>query len=133
MIPPIWFSPGISPAVMTAMTPGRASAAALCDLFGWHIRWQGAAMENGYTVHVGDAESYLALYAPAKELTPAGDSYGRIGGLNHVGVIVDDIDATEARVRAAGYTPHNHADYEPGRRFYFDGPDGIEFEVVQYG
>ncbi|MEC7669548.1 MAG: VOC family protein, partial [Pseudomonadota bacterium] len=28
--------------------------------------------------------------------------------------------------------PHNHADYEPGKRFYFDTPDGIEIEVVSY-
>ncbi|MGJ8556368.1 MAG: VOC family protein, partial [Sulfitobacter geojensis] len=26
----------------------------------------------------------------------------------------------------------NHADYEPGRRFYFHDTDGVEFEVVQY-
>jgi hypothetical protein len=35
-------------------------------------------------------------------------------------------------VKAAGYTPFNHGDYEPGRRFYFDGPDNIEIEVVSY-
>ena len=32
-----------------------------------------------------------------------------------------------------GYEPCNHADYDPGRRFYFDDEDGIEFEVVSYG
>ncbi|WP_428515899.1 VOC family protein [Roseovarius sp.] len=110
----------------------RASAAILCDLFCWHVRWQGAAKDNGFTVHVGDDDSYLALYAPDKDLQPTGETYGRIGGLNHVGVTVDDLAGTEAKVKAAGYTPHNHADYEPGRRFYFDGPDGIEFEVVAY-
>ncbi len=111
----------------------RASAAILCDLFGWHIRWQGAARDDGYSVHVGDKESYLALYAPAWELAPLGDTYTRIGGINHLGVVVGDITATEARVKAAGYTPRDYADYDPGERFYFDGPDGIEFEVVQYG
>lgn len=111
----------------------KATAATLCDLFGWHVRWEGAAMDDGYTVHVGDDDSYLALYAPAKELTPLGNTYSRVGGLNHVGVVVDDIQAVEKGVKAAGYVPHNHGDYEPGVRFYFDGPDGIEFEVVQYG
>ncbi|SLN09664.1 Glyoxalase-like domain protein [Roseovarius litorisediminis] len=110
----------------------KTSAAILCDIFGWHVRWEGAAKDNGFTVHVGDDDSYLALYAPQKDLEPLGDTYSRIGGINHVGVVVDDIDATEARVKAAGYTPHNHGDYEPGLRFYFDGPDGIEFEVVSY-
>lgn len=110
----------------------KASAAVLIDLFGWHVRWEGAAMDDGYTVHVGDDDSYLALYAPAYELKPEGARYTRVAGLNHVGVVVDDIDATEAKVKAAGYEPRSHADYEPGKRFYFDGPDGIEFEVVHY-
>ncbi len=110
----------------------KASADILCDIFGWHIRWQGAAKDNGFTVHVGDDASYLALYAPDKQLVPNGDSYGRVGGLNHLGVVVDDLGAVEQRVRAAGFEPHSHADYEPGERFYFDGPDGIEFEVVSY-
>jgi len=52
--------------------------------------------------------------------------------LNHIGVQVDDLDATEARVIAAGLLPFSHADYEPGRRFYFLDPDGIEYEVVSY-
>lgn len=110
----------------------KASAKVLCDLFGWHVRWQGEAKDNGFTVHVGDADSYLALYAPARSLEPMGNTYAQVAGLNHVGVVVDDIGAVEARIKAAGFTPHSHGDYEPGLRFYFDGPDGIEFEVVSY-
>ena len=45
---------------------------------------------------------------------------------------VDDLDAAEAVVKAAGLEPFNHADYEPGRRFYFFDWDGIEFEMVSY-
>ena len=111
----------------------KATAAELCEMFGWEIRWQGEAISGGYTVHVGDTDSYLAVYAPPGDSRPAeGASYRTLGGLNHVGLVVRDLDATEARVRAAGYTPHNHADYEPGRRFYFDTSDGIEIEVVSY-
>ena len=44
----------------------------------------------------------------------------------------DDLDAADERVRAAGFEPHSHADYEPGRRFYFHDADGIEWEVVSY-
>lgn len=111
----------------------KASAAVLCDIFGWRIRWEGAAKDDGHTVHVGDDDSYLALYAPRPPLEPMGVTHGRVGGLNHVGVVVNDLARTEARVKAAGFTPHNHADYEPGERFYFHGPAGIEFEVVHYG
>ncbi len=46
--------------------------------------------------------------------------------------VADDIDAVETRVLAQGFTTHSHADYEPGRRFYFRDADGVEFEVVSY-
>lgn len=110
----------------------KAFSATLCELFDWHVRWEGAALDNGYTVHVGDAESYLAVYSPAVELKPEAARYRHVAGLNHIGVVVDDMSKVEARVKAAGYVPHNHGDYEPGQRFYFDGPEGIEFEVVSY-
>ncbi|PSL20692.1 catechol 2,3-dioxygenase-like lactoylglutathione lyase family enzyme [Shimia abyssi] len=110
----------------------KTCAAVLCEVFGWHVRWEGEAKDQGFTVHVGDADSYLALYAPNAELQPMGNTYVRVGGFNHVGVVVDDLAATEARVKAAGFEPHSHGDYEPGTRFYFDGPHGIEFEVVHY-
>ena len=110
----------------------KATAAWMCDLFGWRIRWQGAAKDNGFTVHVGGEDSYLALFAPAGRTSPGKSTYATIGGLNHVGVVVEDLNATESRVKAAGFRPHNHADYEPGKRFYFEDPDGIEFEVVAY-
>jgi hypothetical protein len=46
--------------------------------------------------------------------------------------VVNDLDAVETRVKARGYEPVNHADYEPGRRFYFREENGIEIEVVSY-
>mgnify|MGYP003543838926 CR=1 FL=1 len=52
--------------------------------------------------------------------------------LNHIGVQVDDLDAVEAKVLAAGLTPYSHDNYEPGKRFYFFDGDGVEFEVVSY-
>ncbi|MGR3805490.1 MAG: VOC family protein [Marinibacterium profundimaris] len=110
----------------------RATAAVLSELFDWKVRWEGPALGDGFTVHVGDDSGYLALYAPAEGQTPIGDTYHLTGGLNHIGVEVDDLAKVEARVKAKGYVPHSHADYEPGQRFYFDGPDGIEFEVVAY-
>ncbi len=116
---------------MTVSNP-LAMADVLVELFDWTIRWQGEAMGDGHTVHVGSDDSYLALYSPAKDLKDPSNSYEQRGGLNHVGIVVDDLAMIEARVKAAGFVPHNHANYEPGTRFYFDGPDGIEFEVIQY-
>jgi catechol 2,3-dioxygenase-like lactoylglutathione lyase family enzyme len=118
---------------ITVADPG-ATAAMLGRLFGWQVRWQGPSIHGGTSVHVGGADSYLALYSGRPGVTQAapGDSYAARGGLNHLGVVVDDIDTVEVRVKAAGYTPGNHADYDPGQRFYFTEENGIEIEVVQY-
>lgn len=110
----------------------KATAQMLGKVFGWHIRWEGEAKNGGYSVHVGEAGSYLALYDPGKPLKDAPDTYGLVHGLNHVGIVVDDIDAVEARVTDLGLTPFSHGDYEPGRRFYFKDETGLEIEVVQY-
>ena len=110
----------------------RATARVLTGLFGWRTRWEGETQGNGYSVHVGTGDRYLALYSPGHAMQENEAQYTRYGGLNHIGLVVDDLDAAEAKVRAAGYVPHTHADYEPGRRFYFDGPDGVEFELVSY-
>jgi catechol 2,3-dioxygenase-like lactoylglutathione lyase family enzyme len=109
-----------------------ATAAILCRLFDWRVRWSGAGMQTGRTVHVGDDESYVALFSFGETEAIAIDSYRIRGGLNHIAVVVDDLNATEGRIRAAGYATENHADYEPGRRFYFTEENGVEIEVVSY-
>ncbi|CTQ48289.1 VOC family protein [Jannaschia donghaensis] len=117
------------------LTVGNAEAFAdvLCAVFAWSVRWSGDVLGGaGRSVHVGGADSYLALYEPGAGAGQGVDTYVTRGGLNHLGVVVDDLDQVEARVVAAGYHPHNHAAYEPGRRFYFDGPEGVEIEVVAY-
>lgn len=114
----------------------HVSAQMLIDLFGWHIRWEGVAINDGVTVHVGTDDSYIALYSGpdrGRDQTPATNTYQQHGGLNHIGVLVDDLDAVEAKVKAMGLKAHSHADYEPGRRFYFHDADGVEYEVVCYG
>ena len=116
--------------VNLTVTDAERAAERMQRIFGWHVRWSGPARDNGRVVHVGSDEHYLALYTPPGERAqrhPKGEP------LNHVGVEVADLDATEARVVEAGFTPFAHGDYEPGRRFYFLDADGIEFEVVSYG
>lgn len=110
----------------------RRTADLMCQLFGWKVRWEGPSLGGGHTVHVGTDERYLALYSPPQEVAAHENPYLRRGGLNHVGVLVEDLDAAEARVKSAGLTPHSHQEYEPGRRFYFHDADGIEYEVVSY-
>ncbi len=110
----------------------EATAAQLAAIFGWHVRWQGAARDGGRTIHLGTDKHYVALYT-GRDVAYAAADFAKGQPLNHIGVEVDDLDATEAQVVAAGLVPFNHDDYEPGRRFYFFDADGIEYEVVSYG
>ena len=107
------------------------SAALLERLFGWKVRWKGPSQNGGRTVHVGTDAQYLALYT-GRDAAYGDDQFAKGRPLNHVAVEVDDLDGMEERVVEAGLTPFSHGDYEPGRRFYFFDPDGIEFEVVSY-
>lgn len=100
-------------------------------LFGWHVRWQGPAQNDGYSVHIGTNEHYVALYTHPLSKPPIG---GFLKGvpLNHLGIEVDDLDEVERRVLAEGLKTFNHASYDPGRRFYFLDHDGIEYEIISY-
>ncbi|NCU11376.1 MAG: VOC family protein [Sphingomonadaceae bacterium] len=112
---------------ITVSNPERSSAL-LQKLCGWHERWRGPSQLGGWTIHVGNDRDYLAIYTNQGR----GGPFAKGAPLNHIGLVVDDLDAAEAMVREAGLEPFNHADYEPGRRFYFFDWDGIEFELVSY-
>ncbi len=109
----------------------ETSAALFAELFDWHERWRGPSQLGGHTIHVGDDRFYLALHTRDGAATPA-SKFLKAQPLNHIGIVVDDLDMLERRVVAAGLIPFNHQDYEPGRRFYFFDPDGTEFEIVSY-
>lgn len=103
-----------------------------CELFGWEIRWKGASIYGGTTFHVGGKESYIAIYENSESEGSEEDTYHRYNGLNHIGIVVDDLDEIEKRIITLGYKTKSHADYEPGRRFYFEDGNGIEIEVISY-
>jgi len=117
--------------VNISVTDPQRSADLMRDLFGWDIRWEGEAMLGGYTIHIGNEFDYLAIYTNP-DIAEADPAFRKGEPLNHIGVVVDDLDAVEAKVIAAGFEPFSHADYDPGRRFYFFDWNGIEFEVVSY-
>jgi len=109
-----------------------ALAALLCNIFDWKIRWSGAAIDDGYTVHVGDDNTYLALYTHDKVAATREARYTTWPSINHIGVVVTDLDAVEKRIQENGMTTHGHDDYEPGRRFYVETPFNLELEIVSY-
>lgn len=119
--------------VNVTVSDPAATAALYGRLFGWKVRWQGASMNGGHTVHVGTDTHYIALYRGKGDQVRHNDGDRACGGLNHIALVVDDLDATEVLVTAEGLKTLNHASYEPGRRFYFHDTDGIEYELVSYG
>jgi len=116
---------------ITVSDPHR-TADLMCRLFDWHIRWQGPSAVGGHTIHVGSDADYVALYSEGDTKKSEISNYRQRGGLNHIGIVVADLDLVEKRILEAGYQTQSHADYEPGRRFYFLDRDGVEFEVVSY-
>ena len=123
-------TPRIEHVNVTVSDPERA-ARIMQSLFGWHVRWQGPARDGGRTIHVGSADHYIALHT-GRGASYGADNFAKGRPLNHIGVQVDDLDSTEAKVVAEGLKPFGHDHYDPGRRFYFLDPDGIEYEIVSY-
>ena len=101
------------------MVEPETTAAWMQTVYGWRIPWQDPALNTGYTVHVGTEAQNLALYRPADLRKTPSDPHSFLGRLNHIGACVRDIVACEARVKAAGFTPRDHAEYEPEPRFIF--------------
>ncbi len=123
---------GLLEHVNVTVSDPETTAALLARLFDWKVRWRGPSKMGGRSVHVGAEDWYVALYTPGAAADAPADPGGFKGGLNHVGVVVADLAETERRVATEGLTPFNHGSYEPGRRFYFLDPDGVEYEVVSY-
>ncbi|MGI9603226.1 MAG: VOC family protein [Acidimicrobiales bacterium] len=110
----------------------RQTADLLERLFDWHTRWEGPSLMGGHSIHVGDDRGYLALYSADNVGDDPRAGRDDLVGLNHIGVVVDDLDAIHDRVTEAGIETYHFMVSDPGRRFYFRGPDDIEFEVVSY-
>ena len=124
-------APAVIEHVNIAVSDTARTAEMLRALFGWHVRWEGPAQSGGWTIHIGDESQYLAIWAANRDGGPA-LTHSKSRPMNHIGIVVDDLDAVEQRALALGLKPFNHDDYDPGRRFYIFDRDGIEFEIVSY-
>lgn len=97
----------------------------------FRIRGEGRDDHGRAWRHVGTLDFYVALQAVPDN--GGREPYGNTTGMNHLGWEVDDAEALEARMRAAGYTPNLHFNDHPARRrVYFHDPDGNDWEFVQY-
>ena len=100
------------------------------ELLGITVRWRGTMSTGRPAAHIGDDRSYLALFEHRDGGAFALD-YDRTGP-NHVGFVIEDLDAALARLARLGSEVRAIHDYEPGRRAYLLDPDGIEIELVEY-
>jgi catechol 2,3-dioxygenase-like lactoylglutathione lyase family enzyme len=99
----------------------------------FRIRWEGRTLQGWRWVHVGNAETYIAVTeapkAPAEDRAP----YSGRPGLNHLGFEVDDADALRRRLAAAGYCDSTFPNAHPHRtRVYFHDDEGNDWEFVEY-
>ena len=118
--------------VNVTVSDPKKTAGFLCRIFNWKIRWSGPSASGGTTFHVGNDAGYLAVYSGGESTRLDRNSGSFLNGLNHIAIVVDDLETIEKRVEDEGFTAHSHGDYEPGRRFYFHDRDGIEYEIVSY-
>ena len=115
---------------ITVENPDK-TAQTMIDLFDWTVRWNGASMNDGYTVHVGNKECYIALYTN-EELGSKCGGGNHVGHLNHIGMVVEDLDSIINRAKKLGLEPFNFGEYEPGKRFYLILEEAIEIEIASY-
>ena len=86
---------------MTVADP-KKTADLFVKLFDWHIRWQGTAIYDGYTVHVGSEHAYIAFYAPQRNIAETTNYSHQKVRLNHIGIVVEDLDMIVNRVKKWG-------------------------------
>src|SRR4051794_25008971 len=80
----------------------------------------------------GGFELELTINHDRTEPYVLGDGYG------HLAVVVDNVDATHARLTELGYGPRKLVDFKNGdtlvaRFFFIADPDGYQIEVIQKG
>lgn len=100
----------------------------------FRILHDGRAEDGHRWVHLGTEAGYFALEEP-HEPTPDAIRARRYAdyGVNHIGIVVADVDAVAERLMAAGYPETFQSEHHPARiRRYFHDPGGFEWELVQY-
>lgn len=101
----------------------------------WHDSGPSTGQDGAHRwAHVGIGDNYLALEEPHEHAadTRMARRYTDFG-INHLGLVVDDIAAAAARLAAAGFSETHVSEAHAARiRRYFQDSAGFEWELVQY-
>lgn len=82
-------------------------------------------------VHFGTDVTYISINQIPDPVE--GQFEGDCPGYQHIGFVVEDVDALRARMLSAGYREGFHPKPHPHhKRVYFIDNDGMEYEFVQY-
>jgi len=98
-----------------------------------HFRGRGRD-QSGHDawLHVGTDETYIALTHSPHAAKDKRIAYQDLG-VNHVGIVVSDIDDLVARLEAAGYQQDSQPEVSRWRkRYYFLDEDNLQWEFIQY-
>jgi catechol 2,3-dioxygenase-like lactoylglutathione lyase family enzyme len=100
----------------------------------WKVRADVSSEENNCRrwVHLGTDTTYIAI--EDRGATEKGGHEPYVDpGINHLGFVVNDIDAVSKRLTDAGYEEGLSSPDNPNRRrIYFYDADGNEYEFVEY-
>lgn len=84
-------------------------------------------------MHIGTDDTYIALNETTVDSVNTKQPYDKKPGVNHLGYEVDDVDALQKRLTAAGFKDSTYPNNHPHRkRVYFYDADGNDWEFVQY-
>lgn len=97
----------------------------------FQVRGQGVSAEGVRWVHVGTAETYIALSQSRREPEQGWAPYQGLPGVNHLAYEVDDVEAVRKGMLAAGYRDSTPPNAHPHRRrLYFYDPEGQGWQAL---
>lgn len=97
-----------------------------------HFKVRGSGDGKRKWLHLGDDSTYVALEEATKDSNSYANEY-EVKGINHLGFVVNDIEAIATRLLNAGYKRNYPKQIHQFRiRDYFLDDDGNEYEFVQY-
>ncbi|MGL6259950.1 VOC family protein [Vibrio sp. WXL103] len=105
----------------------------------FEVRADNSPQDSYRWAHVGNSESYLALQEPQLHQSSAKNTtkdqrrpYYDIG-VNHLALIVSDVEGIKERLLERGYRMNGEiADEISRKRVYFWDSAGFEWELVEY-
>lgn len=102
----------------------------LCGIFGWKIKWSEKTKNNKESIHVGNESSMLSIFSLGKTTKAECRVNNSQPGVNHIGILVDNLAEVENRINALGYKTYAYENNAHGSRFFFLDSNNIEFEVI---